>query len=188
MCLLTARFADFREVGEEVRVCFYSAARIQDRDSRQTQTGEGEAHGHAVVTIGRDLDGRRDGVLREGERLDGHSVLEFLDTDAEFPQFRHDGMDPVRFFDAHVRDVSNRRWRVGEEGRHGERLRGIADEVHIGIDAVKRFVRFSTHPDKIGTILDSTAHFCEAFAESHVSLKRVFREIPDRDQIGRAHV
>ena len=63
-----------REVIKEMRVGFVGTLRVFDHDSFHTQSNQGQAHGHAMVVVGADLNA----LQRGGPDLE--SVRKFGDA------------------------------------------------------------------------------------------------------------
>ena len=80
---------------------FAAASGIVDHDTFGPEPGQGKAHGHAVIIVGR----YGAGVRHAG--IDSDAVLCLFAVDAHAGQFRADGMDTVTFLETDVTDACN---------------------------------------------------------------------------------
>ena len=115
---------------------------------------------------------------RSRPRLDRQAVVALVDVRAELAQLGRQRGDAVGFLVADVGDVADRRRPVGEQRDDGQRLHGVADRVHVDVDAVQRA---ADDGDRIRVAAHFAAHLLQAIDERDVALQAVGRQSFDGD-------
>ena len=70
--------------------------------------------------------------------MDRHSVGVFLGANSQAFQFGNHGGDAIRFLVSHVSDIADRGRTAGEHRDGGQGLCGVADRVHVDVNAAQR--------------------------------------------------
>lgn len=171
-------------------VGFCDAGGVFDEDVGAAEADDCEAHGHAVVVVGVELDGGGgEGHLPFGGR-DGHDIVVAhdgaIDFDVELGEFVAERFDAVGFFDAECAQAAEDGHPGGEAGDGGEGHRGVGHGGEVGHDGFERagagghdevialigfFARRERRVLCCGILLDDCAHARKERGEAGIALE-----------------
>ena len=110
--------------------------------------------------------------------LNRETVLMLIDDRSEFPQFACKIADPVGFLVTDMSHIADPSRTFGKERNRGQRLNGVANRVHVDIDATQRV---PCHFNIILTIVHVATHHPQGFAKLDVTLQTLARKFLDRN-------